>query len=885
MKEINVPVKKSGRQTKVQKSKLFKGLLKIIKDISTTDWKSLPADTLDIIDSIKLDETNDNIAYKLLSRSLIDSLLNLIVENALCCEKEDIVSDELDERLASLLNSEEVVLDKVFFNDPSSSPFLEKASPIIKQFLLNFQITDNEANNILRRLPSYFLYSLTQEWQKNYKYYQVLKESLNTPFDEAVKKDSEWFLYSKWLYKQVNSPVFSETFGLSQVYVPLRAYYRKKESKQQALMFEEDQAMQDEHKKIVINLENELLLWIEKGDKSDGLRVIRGGPGYGKSTFLKIFASNLSGSGKKVLFIPLHRFEIKDDLVIAIQNFLRYDNFLTFDPLEEERLIIMFDGLDELSMQGKVLAEIANQFIREVDKKISNFNSQKIRIQVIISGRDVIVQQNENELRKEGQILSLLPYYISEAEREEFHDSTDLLKEDQRTIWWRKYGEAKGKRYNDIPAELNGKELEEVTAQPLLNYLVALSFERGKIDFSSKPNLNEIYHDLLEAVYNRGYSEAKTHHTIKKFELPNFIRILEEIATAAWHGNGRTTTVAEIESHFLDSGLKKLLDDFVKDAEKGMLSLLTAFYFRQAGQNIAGSQTFEFTHKSFGEYLTAKRIVNKLWQIHNKLHENESNYDEGWNIPIALTEWLKLFGPKEIDPDLLGFIKNEIKLKFQNNTDEIKNVQQSVIKLINYVLKEGMPLEKKVPRPSFKEEYEQSINSEKSLLILLSLTSGLSGQLSELKWPTPTSFGEWIGRLLGQRTGPFAFILLFLNELNIDRQVLDLRDFYGANFKNSSMVGTHLHYAILVRANLDGASLVNSRLGWSRWESSSALNANFSYSHLEGATFEEATLDFANFTNANIQGANFKKTNLVNVNLENAHPSRKRAKSKDNPPS
>jgi len=56
-----------------------------------------------------------------------------------------------------------------------------------------------------------------------------------------------------------------------------------------------------------------------------------------------------------------------------------------------------------------------------------------------------------------------------------------------------------------LPKELIHPDLDEITAQPLLNYLVALSFTRGKLDFSSDINLNSIYSDLVAAVHERGY--------------------------------------------------------------------------------------------------------------------------------------------------------------------------------------------------------------------------------------------------------------------------------------------------------------------------------------------------------------------------------------------
>jgi uncharacterized protein YjbI with pentapeptide repeats len=413
--------------------------------------------------------------------------------------------------------------------------------------------------------------------------------------------------------------------------------------------------------------------------------------------------------------------------------------------------------------------------------------------------------------------------------------------------------------------------LNEITAQPLLNYLVALSYERGTIVFSEETNLNEIYNDLLEAVFTRGYSESKVFYVLKAMSLDNFTRILEEIAIAAWHGNGRTTTVADIEQHFRDSGIQKMVDDFIKHAEKGVVSLLVAFYFRQAGQNANGNRTFEFTHKSFGEYLTARRIVKKVFQIEKKLHENEANYDEGWNIKTCLTEWIKLFGPKTLDQDLIKFIKNEIRIAFKHHADMVKRAQQAIIKLINHVLKEGMPLEEIVPRPSYFVEFEMASNAEKALLILLSCNTRETDQISEIKWPGETSFGEWIGRLMGQRESGYIQILRHLNHLNLDNCVLDLKDFYNAylnksSFKSARFEMANLFNAKLWKANLDSANLKKVNLSYANLNEAQLMDAD-----LTEAELEKSELGSANLTGAYLNGANLSKANLASANLKGAY--------------
>ena len=97
--------------------------------------------------------------------------------------------------------------------------------------------------------------------------------------------------------------MFLESFGLRQVYVPLRAYY------EQVLKAESEEfAGQEKPKtrKVVVDLETELRQWLTKADPTDAIRFLSGGPGSGKSSFTRILAASLAESGEiPVLYVPL----------------------------------------------------------------------------------------------------------------------------------------------------------------------------------------------------------------------------------------------------------------------------------------------------------------------------------------------------------------------------------------------------------------------------------------------------------------------------------------------------------------------------------------------------------------------------------------------------
>jgi uncharacterized protein YjbI with pentapeptide repeats len=681
--------------------------------------------------------------------------------------------------------------------------------------------------------------------------------------------------------------MFLEAFSLKQVFVPLRAYYKRKLETSKYEDLEETDLSGKKFERIVIDLETELENWLEKADKNDAIRLISGGPGSGKSSLTKMFAAKLAEQGNiPILFIPLHHFEPSDDLIEAVGKFVNLDNFLPHNPLDseyrEDRLLIIFDGLDELAMRGKIGEKAAQDFVREVQRKVERFNQLKTSVQVLISGREVVVQSNETDFRKEGQILYVLPYFLSENERKRYVNPQNLLDQDQRQLWWQFYGKASGKNYQGLPPELDQGNLTEITAQPLLNYLVALSVQRGQLKFTEETNLNAVYDDLLKAVYERGWEKYK-HKAIQGIEEKDFVRILEEIALAAWHGKGRTTTVKEIENHCKNSGLKSILtrfqQGFEEDSKASVTRLLTAFYFRQSGNDNAGDRTFEFTHKSFGEYLIARRIVREVQLIHKKLEARKNDPDEGYDERQALECWVLLCGSTRMDQYVFDFIQDEVRLQAPS---EVGNWQQTFCGLIGFMLHHGMPMERLNPRPDFQEENRQALNAEDSLLAILGTFSRLTKQISKISFPSDDAFGALLARLRGQRTdgsNPMSFHSL--NYLDLSNCVLVLRDFEGSNFYGANLEGANLYRANLEGANLEGANLVganpyranleDANLERANLEDANLKDANLERANLKDANLERVDLKDANLERANLEGANLYRANLERANLEGAN--------------
>ncbi|MFM7474844.1 MAG: NACHT domain-containing protein, partial [Microcystis aeruginosa] len=645
------------RQVKVNLRSLFSTLGKATLNGLFLQWDDLAENGVEVLDALGLSRTPGELAGLLIIRSLMEAMKGLLKSNAdlLSQEVEKLPLKELYRQLTDSLEEQELNLDRDFFEHPERLPIVAPVQAAFLQWLTTNNLITNsqEAQSLSNRLPAYFVSALQEQWKDKRDEYSLLLDEIDTPFNNAWKRESGWLHYRAWLQKQIDEPIFWEAFSLKQIYVPLRGFYEEEEIKATP---DTDYHREPSFKRIVIKLQEQLETWLEAAKSDDAIRLLTGGPGSGKSSFCKVFAAQQARLEKQVLYIPLHRLSFSTDLVTAVKTFVQHDGFLPENPLEPSdqdlRLLIIFDGLDELSMQGKIAQEVAQNFINEVREQVKSFNQNKTRLQVLISGRDVVVQSNKNNFKKPQQIITILPYLVANSDN--FSDDDNLLKVDQRHQWWQQYGQAKGKNYAQLPTELSGENLQEITAQPLLNYLIALTFERGEVQFSQETNLNNIYDNLLKAVYERGYEKnSPGHRAIEGITEKDFVLILMEIALSCWHGNGRTTTVIEIKEHCENNGLKNLLknfqDSFQSDSQGSITRLLTAFYFRESGDLRGSEKTFEFTHKSFGEYLTARRIVDRVKQIHKKLQDSENDYDNDYDPRQALIAWATLCGPTAID--------------------------------------------------------------------------------------------------------------------------------------------------------------------------------------------------------------------------------------------
>jgi hypothetical protein len=847
----------------------FSALGKAALSVGTGQWEAASKDAVDLVAEFGLARGPREQAGLLISRALMRSTVELLEPYRTDVLDAPIdVSKECDAKLVELA----LEIDDRFLAHPRELAIVTEFQALVEQWLTQLELPGRSARTIAARLPGRFVYMLHRESLDHRDEYAGLFAELHGEFSEAWRRERSWDEYRHWFEAELDAPVFTEDFGLRQIYLWPRAY----------LLEGGGPAAHGRHglpteprreRRRVVELKHALDHWLAAGARDDVFRVISGEPGAGKSSFTRMYAAHRMAAGDRVLLIPLHMLDVESDLGEALASLCRQTPPFPDAPFggESTPLLLILDGLDELSKQGQSGSRVAQVFMQHLRKAVDSRNLGGLRLRVLLSGRPIAVQDvAEADFRAPGQVLYLLPYAVSaESQRDdEWSDPEGLLTVDQRHVWWRHYGQLTGTDHAGLPAALASAQLFDTTTQPLLGYLLALVHRDARASGQSlggEMSRNEIYARLIRSVYERDYNKpARGHVAAAGLSPEQFEALLEEVALAAWHEDARVVQVSAVVRLCEKSGLTGLLERYKQASQAGVAQLFAAFYFRREGSRVTYEDSFEFTHKSFAEYLVARRFVTVLEEGTEALAERDGSKGRrvrGKDEQAVLLDWLEVFGPSGLTNELLGYLETEIRLR--SSQSDVGRWQATLQRLIGKVLREGMPCERVAPGLPFMEMLRWANNAERALLVMLQCCALVTRRRSDaIDWPSTTALKEWIGRLQA-KPGQVRLCLGWVSMVG--------QDLRNANLRNTNLRNTNLAKSDLRYADLLGASLADADLRYADLLSANLTGASLAYADLMNADFTYANLMSANLMSANLMGANLRYANLRYANLTNAN--------------
>jgi uncharacterized protein YjbI with pentapeptide repeats len=473
----------------------------------------------------------------------------------------------------------------------------------------------------------------------------------------------------------------------------------------------------------------------------------------------------------------------------------------------------------------------------------------------VLAGRELVVSALTGELGDERQIIHALGYLDRDKRAQlgndaarsiEWQDPAKLLTADQRQQWWQNWATLSGKDYSDVPDAISrNKQLTELSDQPLLNHLLAITYTTRPDAIDSRTSINGVYASILTDVFKRSWG-ANDRSVGRAAQLPglrrlreaDFRRVFESIGLAVWqYGGGRSITLGEVERVADAEGVREPLALFTAAARSNAFDLLTAFYFRREGAEVA----FELTHKSFGEYFAARRLFRLVEELHGWLAQDEIDGEE------ALRRWYRWTHAARITQEILDFLEGELRALA---VEEICDRRATLIRLFDRNLRTGMAHLTGEGLPSqatFRQAQQRDAAAELALFTLIGAHSAVLIEKTEemavgerrevVRWSP-----AWPDREVQQRTS--AWDLLRRLEAGTANDPLVRRYMQGMDLEQQ-VLSTNLAVACWVFATAKLANLSHANL----------LAANLFHADLRGADLSHADLRDADLFHADLRDA------------------------------
>ncbi len=765
--------------------------------------------------------------------------------------------------------AKEFKIQASFFRNPEQLGIVDDVRELFEAWLQKLELSPIQAGHIGGRLGTVFVRMLNEVWDENPTDYIKIREEFQDVFPETHLHERN--KYNLKLKEEWERPIFDETFGLAKIYIPLRAAYPQKRKKEDS-----------ERKKVlqVVDAESHIKAWISNVHSEYKILVLRGGPGSGKSSLMKKLVFDLAQENRQpVFFIELQHFQLDSSVETAIESYFeRTFSEKIFSKAAKgntKHPILVFDGLDELSRADKSGLEVAKMLVEDLVKLTDRLQRDEWNPRIIITGRDLLLQPFERSFEKEGQVLELLPYRRKyDTQDVEYRGYEKLLEASQLETWWEKYLALKPGAPS-VPQFLNQKNFIDLVDQPLLNFLLALTYLRGEADFGENANINNVYYDLMARVLDRPWGK----HTHLKWSIEEFMEVMEEVATSAWHTHGdvRITTMSKVRAHCeRNPEVHARILALESNPDAGYMRLMAAFYFRQDGHEVH-DKTFEFTHKTFGEYLVARRIVTLVKHIIHGL-ANPKYY----SMEQAKQDWLAVCGVEELTEYIWPFLERQVALEYKDKKEESAKIQKTLADLFSEFINQGFEPNKELKTNL--DIFRASRNAESTLLLTISAFARVSGIRTKIKWRDSKnpktvlsrlflgSFGV-IGEALFAIDFPEKSQMFWMGLVEVDIRTANLvgANLFRANLEKSLLSEINLSYANLGFANLNWANLNRANLRGAYLEGANLEGADLQGANLQGADLRKANLQGADLRKANLQGADLRKANLSNAHIEAAN--------------
>ncbi|SPH21174.1 hypothetical protein ASD8599_01923 [Ascidiaceihabitans donghaensis] len=775
---------------------------------------------------------------------------------------------ELSPRITTLIQTvpDRGTIEPVHLNNPSAHPAFAEARNMIAGIARTASPEHPFDDKVIeQKFFSLLMTAGATVVARHPDYFNGLNLALSSPTHEPQKRELAHARHARFISKGfVGDPIFTtdldETVSLSEVYLHLRCFWHRRQI--------------DEDGKISItshvdDLHKTTKDWLLHGE--DGLRVIGGGPGSGKSSFARAFAHQiLQDNSHRVIFVELQHLTFNADLFQALGTYVQYrnsavgdgsagfyDNPLSWAADDQTPVLLVFDGLDELSAQDTEARTLTKNFVDSVSSLLSMQRSSGRDIKAMILGRSSACQAALSS-SDQGKLLHVAPiktlsdadFRLDVVEQDHGHgpegrkditwhvdDPHNLSELDQRPDYWRRWQKAKGLPAENVPDSVTHEDMAELNVEPLLLHLLLISDFATTRWREAANNRNYVYEDILTKIYDRNATKPPMNKT--DLSCDDFFRLMECLSLSAWRGGGRTGDEKSFgklrKAYRVGKDWRRVIDLPIAHLENIALHIHTRLDSERVG--------FSFIHKSFGEYLAGRAVFRTALYLVDRLSGDDEPAD-------AAGKWAELFAFAPLTHPILRFLTDEAR-RFEH-PDEMRGTVDALTEVFNHTLRNGFPMDvMSTPDVSYRDLEDRQRNAESTLVSTLSVLAQAiplpegqdictSAERVTVDWPDIDSPTFMFRRIMPSHFGnpelPFA-------RFDFSGTCMNAVDMSQANFSECSFVEAQLFYANLAESDLSKCDF-----SFAGMDSISALVAIFEGANLSDAKLPDADIRSARFT-------------------------------------
>lgn len=852
------PISQWGSSIDVDFRKFFVALSQGVVSGASHQWPVTGAKIIEAFGSIGAKLDRGELAWLLTTRALLRTVGGIIGTSnfgTLQRRKEDIevFADKLNLDFQQSL----LTIDQDFFRHPSELSVIELLIEPIRAWFRDFLLVPMEAGQLRDRIRSDFPENLHQEWVEHSSDYKKLRDAFDSPFIDSLVRESSWKDYLQLLLRNTEKCPIDPSAPISKCFVPIRGY--------------DEPPNAGKGLKRVFDVVENFVAWLSAKGPESTVRVLSGSLGAGKSYVVKFIVLKFAGGGSfRPIYLPLNRFEYKDDLEADVNKYLRREGFFSHDVLGIEkgdrRILLAFDGLDDVG------PDRASKLVDAAVRLCEGHNVYDDRLRVVFTARESTVATLPRRTRHKCGIVHLLPLFVPERERASFDDPKQLLGVDGRRDWCRQYKEATGSDLTFLEKWIDAsEETVQLSSQPLLLHLLALKSPAG-LSTDEHLQLTSVYEHLLRSIYDRDWDSTSLGDAGISFD--SFALAFEEAAWMMWRDNTNVARMGELIDRLADANNGKGIRIPKNDTSRWR-QFFDAFFLVERILEPDDTVAYEFAHKGFPEYLLARRFMRHFKASSQAITSQTTQSTDLMQSHLA--RWRQLAAAAELTTGHLTFLRSEAKIQATNSAKDAKDMLAVGGMLLNTVVMSGGMVG---PTPASFTHLAASVrNADEALLAVASSMALACQQLIDFDIKDEAAFGRWLGFLVGQRISRDSCLALkCLGNIAVPGNCALLgRDLIRSDWSGSRLGSVSLRWSCLTEANLakvvcDGADLRDCDLQGADLSGAQLRNvllrgANLKWANLQESSLIDCDLEGADLRGVRLRGADCKGTNFHDADL------------------